>query len=101
MFGHAGGDVSVVMLDRDATLGRKLHRELATEIAGMKIVRDDTRLDMKESGHAVEGLLEELKCLVIFEIPEVLTEEAEARPGEAERAFLLRSAGEHLGFSAA
>jgi len=101
MFGHAAGDVGVVMLDADAAEIVEFERELGAEIAGVQIVRDGSGRGVKETRHALEGFLEEAEGFEVLEVAEMLAGDGESCAGEAEGVFLLRTTGQNFGFAAA
>ncbi len=83
VFGHAAGDVRVMMLNgdqRQLVFFRPLAGPRCGEVAGVQIVHDYFRLDLKRVHQVSQRLLEELKACQIFEIAEVLALVGELSP---------------------
>src|SRR5665213_553956 len=75
MFGHASGDVSVMMLHGDETqaaFAGPLPGPFGGEIAGMKIVNYCLGIDLECSHEVVERFAKEVEAGEIFKISEML-----------------------------
>ncbi len=97
MFGHAGGDVGVMMLDGDegqVAFRGPLFGPFGGEVAGVQVVDDGLGLDLEGAHEVVEGLAEEVEAGEVFKIAEVLALIGEAAAGEGEDIFEMAADGE-------
>src|SRR5665213_326345 len=97
MFGHASGDVSVMMLhsdDAQAAFAGPLPGTFGGEIAGMKIVDNRLGLDLKGAHQVVERIAKEAESGEIFKIAKMLALIDEATAGEGKYIFEMAADSE-------
>ena len=97
VFGHAAGDVSMMMLNpdqRQAARAGPLLRPRSREIAGMQIVHDRLGLNFEGAHQVVESVLEKLQAGEVFEIAEMLALVGVATASQRKHALEMAADGE-------
>jgi len=87
IFGHAGGDVRVVMLYGDVLEVYTLECPLGGKIIGVEIVGDDGGLDFENALEMGNGFVKEIVAFEVFQIADVLAEKSFPTADDADGVF--------------
>jgi hypothetical protein len=96
IFRHATGDVSVMMLHGKPPFDGGGESYARASVAGMLIVCDSLGRNLEEMFHLLQSLFEEAQRFIVFEVPDVLTQDGMLAPGEAERILQFSPYSQHL-----
>ena len=94
MLGEAGGEVRVVVLDRDRLDALARERGARREVVGVLVVDDDLGRDREQALEVLDPRLVGLQHLVGLEVADVVRDPRPRALRDAERALQLRPAGE-------
>src|SRR5579884_772331 len=96
VFGHAAGNVSVMVLHLNAR-ERLLLCPARGEVVGMKIAGEELGIEFEDTAHVVHSLFEKRVALEIFEITDVLAEKGLAAACEADSVLQFTADRENPG----
>ena len=95
VLGEAGGQVGMMVLDRDRLEFRTLERVLRRQVLGVKVVGDDRGLYSEQAREVLDPVAEAFKRLEVLEVANVVRHPRARVLCDAEGVLELGPAGEH------
>ncbi len=95
IFGHAGSDMRVVMLYANQLHGFARQRPFGGKVIGMEIVGNHLGLNFQDALQVLDGFLEEVMALKIFQIADVLAEKSFAAARDADSVLQFCANGQN------
>ena len=92
---HAGGNMSVMVLNSHDIFNIRFKRVLGREIVGMHVVSDDSRRDFQKTGHVINLFAEETITRIVCQVAYMLRHEGLRTTRDAKRIFQLCAACQH------
>ena len=96
VFGQAGKDVSVMMLNPDLLSSALLLGVTSAQIVGVEITGQDPGPDPEQPFEELEAFPEVLECLGVFQIADVGSHKGMIPANETERVLQFGTASEHM-----
>ncbi len=95
IFGHAGGNVGMVVLNLDTGDAHQLPGITGAHIVRVQVAGHDLWIDVQNAFEMVHREAEEVLCGPVFQVTDMLAHKGLPAPGEADRVLQLSPAGQH------